>query len=506
VVVRADADTGLGGGHLMRCLALAEAWRGRGGPVRLLTHDPAGTPVRRLAAAGLDVVCVPRHPDPADLRETLAHAAALAGPAGRRAWLVADGPHLDAAYRGGARAAGLSVLMIDDTAREPARGADVLLNPNLDAERLDHGADPGTLLVLGPRYALVREEFRRARELPRDTAPVARRLLVTLGGSDPANVSARVLEALDRLDVPGLSAVLIAGAHSAHGPALQAAAAACGTPVRIVTDAPDMAHWMAWADLAVAGGGGTCWELATLGIPALLLVAAADQQPNVRGLDARQAAVAGGDLARISAADLAARLRALCLDAGHRRRLADSARGLVDGRGAERVVGLVAALDGGPIGPGDLGVRDAAPGDALAVWRLANDPGVRRQSFSPAPIPLDGHLEWFARQLASPDVRFWIVELAEVFAGQVRYTRVAPDTLEVHFAVVPALRGRGLGTMALALTWERACHALGATRVRGLVLPDNQPSARAFARAGFRQVGGGEARGQACLTFERACA
>jgi hypothetical protein len=271
---------------------------------------------------------------------------------------------------------------------------------------------------------------------------IARRLLVTLGGSDPANVSARVLDALDRLAVPGLSAVVIAGAHNAHRAELETSAGACRTPVQIVTDAPDMAQWMRWADLAVAGGGGTCWELAALGVPAVLLVAAADQRANVRRLDALGAAVAGGELGHASAANLGACLQALCHDAGRRQRLSDTARQLVDARGAERVVALVTALDRGTVEPGDLRIREAASCDAMKVWRLANDPGVRQNSFSPDPIPLDGHRDWFARQLASADVRFWIVELCEAFAAQVRYTRIAPDVLEVHFAVVRWVRWR----------------------------------------------------------------
>jgi hypothetical protein len=57
--------------------------------------------------------------------------------------------------------------------------------------------------------------------------------------------------------------------------------------------------------------------------------------------------------------------------------------------------------------------------------------------------------------------------------------------------------------MALALTWEPTCQALGAARVRGLVIPDNQPSVRAFIAAGFRQVPSDGARDRACLIFER---
>jgi spore coat polysaccharide biosynthesis predicted glycosyltransferase SpsG len=32
-------------------------------------------------------------------------------------------------------------------------------------------------------------------------------------------------------------------------------------------DVPDMAELMSWADIAIAAGGTTCWELAFMGVP-----------------------------------------------------------------------------------------------------------------------------------------------------------------------------------------------------------------------------------------------
>jgi RimJ/RimL family protein N-acetyltransferase len=269
-----------------------------------------------------------------------------------------------------------------------------------------------------------------------------------------------------------------------------------------------MARRMEWADVAVAAGGITCWELACLGVPAILLVIVPDQQPNAEGLDASGAAENAGDAAQATADELAKRLDALCRDPERRRDMSERARHVVDGAGAERVVSFLARLAVTGVADADLTIRDAGPGDVMRLWHLSNDPVTRRNSFAPEPIPLRRHRDWLAQQLASPDRCFLLMELAGVFAARALYRRAEDerDALTVDFAVVPALRGRGLGRRMLSLTWERACRALGARRVRGLVLPENAASLTAFERAGFTRVSDVDHQGRRCAVFERRCA
>src|SRR5207245_1177027 len=104
-------------------------------------------------------------------------------------WLVLDGYHFDPAYQEGARASGLRLLVIDDVVHQARYSADILLNQNLDAEHLRYRAGANTELLLGPRYALLRQEFLGWQRWDRSISPVARRVLVTVGGGDPDNVT-----------------------------------------------------------------------------------------------------------------------------------------------------------------------------------------------------------------------------------------------------------------------------------------------------------------------------
>jgi spore coat polysaccharide biosynthesis predicted glycosyltransferase SpsG len=103
--------------------------------------------------------------------------------------------------------------------------------------------------------------------------------------------------------------------------------------VCLVADATNMPELMAWADVAVSAGGSTLWELAYMGLPALVLVLADNQLPASRALDA-----AGIAQWLRAPADLPGALAALLPDQARRQAMSDAARRMVDGRGVARVL------------------------------------------------------------------------------------------------------------------------------------------------------------------------
>lgn len=130
-------------------------------------------------------------------------------------------------------------------------------------------------------------------------------------------------------------------------------------------------------------------------------------------------------------------------------------------------------------------LRRATPDDAerLLAWR--NDERTRQFSFSPDPVALGDHLAWLERRLAAPDTRLWIAEVDGEPVGQVRAERRPAGTAELHIAVAPHARGRGLAAPMLAAASTAAAEELGVRRVVGLVMGANAASRRAFERAGF---------------------
>jgi UDP-2,4-diacetamido-2,4,6-trideoxy-beta-L-altropyranose hydrolase len=308
IVVRADASPAIGFGHAMRCSALAELT-----PAVFASAEMAPAMERRLP----EVVRI----DPADDAE---QTIALARERGAE-WVVVDSYALGTDYQRALRAAALRVLVIDDHGHAGRYEPDLLLNQNLGARPYPDVA-PHTTQLLGTRYALLRGEFRHWRG-ERSIPARAERLLVTLGGSDLDNFSARVARA-----VTGTIAVeLIAGGANPHRDEL-----ARIDGVELTVDADDMPARMARADVAVSAAGSTSWELARTGLPQIAIVLADNQEPAARALAEHGIAV---NLGREPAeADIAAAVSALAADRDRREQMSRRAQELVDGKGVARVL------------------------------------------------------------------------------------------------------------------------------------------------------------------------
>jgi len=334
--IRADASTEIGAGHLMRCLALAQAWKARGGRATFITACESAGLYRRLVDEGFGVVRVDRsYPDPADWRVSGDHLAHYSG-----AWVVLDGYHFDAAYQCRIREAGHRLLVIDDMAHLDYYCADILLNQNIYAAELTYSCRPETKMLLGVSHALLRREFMAWQSRRGEIPETALRVLVTLGGSDPDNVTLKVVKALHLLGSTGWNweARIVAGAANPHLGALRREIGLLEDRIRLLADVNNMPELMAWADVAVSGAGSTCWELAFMGLPALLLVLAENQRRVAAAVAAGGAGIDLGAYETISEADMARALEDLMQNAGERRRLSERGRQWVDGRGASRVI------------------------------------------------------------------------------------------------------------------------------------------------------------------------
>lgn len=344
LVIRADASVTEGTGHVMRCLALAQAWREEVGPVCFVTSIDGAALALRLKSEEMELRLVAEPPGGA---ADAANTAEVARRTGAR-WVVVDGYHFSPAYRAALRRAGSRILMVDDNGDRGPYRDDLVLNQNAHAHaKLYAERGPSTRLLLGTEYVLLRREFLGLAPPPRVPA-AARRLLITLGGADAGNASLAVVKALARLDGDGLQCEAILGAANPHRARLEAEVRALRLPVRLVRDPADLATRMARTEAAVSAGGSTLWELFYFGVPTLAVALADNQRPVVAHLGAAGALLDGTSAWAESAAELARVIGRLLTDGKLRSRLSRAARRLVDGRGAARVVAALRDWQGEP--------------------------------------------------------------------------------------------------------------------------------------------------------------
>lgn len=339
LLIRADASPTIGTGHVMRCLALAQAWQSAGGRAGFASREMPDRLAARLRAEGCAIFPIDAGGQAEDARMTAAAAHAVGA-----SWVVTDGYAFDDAMHGRLKASGLRVAAIDDRAQLDRCQVDLLINQNLDADRthLERCA-PGVRLLLGTRFALLRREFWPWRDWRRPVAARVKRVLVMAGGSDPHRLAELLIQALSRLGGPGaeepagIEAKVVVGPANSRLSAVQREAAAAALPVEVVHDAHDMAALMSWCDFALSSGGSTAWELAMLGTP-MALVATVDVEVRpAQALGAAGGCVYLGPRDELSALRVAEAVAQVLSDPARRRSLSTAAARLVDGYGGDRV-------------------------------------------------------------------------------------------------------------------------------------------------------------------------
>ena len=309
VYIRADANRQIGWGHVIRSGALADALRTRGHRVTWLLKESDGRAEENLR----------RRFRILRLRRELTQE--IPAVLKREAWLVIDRYGWRAAEHRSFRSGGFKVLAIDDAG--PGEFApDLLLNPNPGAEQIGYRTAPWTRSLLGPRYVLLRREFRQA--APR-SRPGKNRLLVSFGGGDQWGTAARVCRLLPQ----GVEVTVVVGpsGKSFKGPRI----------VRGAT-AAQMKRLMERSDAAIVPPSSICWELARVGVPAAILGTAENQALVERSLRRRGAAYPLGWQGEVTDGVLRRRLQLFLGDGGGRAKMARRLQRLVDGNGVDRVI------------------------------------------------------------------------------------------------------------------------------------------------------------------------
>lgn len=339
VLFRADAGASIGAGHVMRCLAVAEAVQELGGDALFAAASLPPPLEDRLRGAGMAVHRIDAAPGSA---ADLAATSIVAAEAGAAA-IVLDGYGFSEEWRSGLAETGLCVLAFDDAGTGEPIHAGLIVNAAPDAGRLPYRkGNPDARLLLGPAYAPLRREVREAAAAPKPPLEERRSLLVTFGGSDPLGLTAPVVERLAPRLPPGVWLDVAVGGAVRDAGAVEAVAERFKDSVRLHRDTPRMGHLMAQAGLAVSAAGTTTGELAAIGTPAVLVTIADNQLEAARQSEALGwcALVAGqteGAPERIVAAALD-----LWTDPARRRAMAEKLAGIVDGRGALRIAQALA--------------------------------------------------------------------------------------------------------------------------------------------------------------------
>ncbi|BAW97774.1 glycosyltransferase family 28 protein (plasmid) [[Synechococcus] sp. NIES-970] len=334
-MIRADASSQIGTGHVMRCLALAQALQASDFIVTFLMMGATSPLEERLATNDIRIKYALAKPGSfEDAKQTVHLTQQL-----QAEWIIVDGYQFGAQYQKILKQAGLKVLFFDDYGHVQHYCADIVLNQNL-------GANPDwyrhresyTQLLLGCSYTLLRKEFWSWRGWQREILPVAKKILVTLGGSDPDNVTLKAIHALQQIKNTELDILVVVGGTNPHYVQLQEAVQTMTLNLRLVKNVANMPELMAWADLAIAAGGSTNWELAFMGLPTVVITLADNQRDIAQKLDQLGVVINLGWHLDVTKGAIAQAVSHLLQNSQQQQAMSQKAQQLIDGKGSQRVI------------------------------------------------------------------------------------------------------------------------------------------------------------------------
>ena len=296
IIIRADASVSIGSGHVMRCLTLAEELRDAGAAVSFVSRAhpvnlnelirEKGFQCHELPVApgvqAPDQTTQGARPDYAawlgasqqqDAKETIE---ALKGV--RPDWLIVDHYGLDQEWERLLRSHASKIMVIDDLA-DRRHDCDLLLDQNYfikGERRYEELVPPSCTRLLGPKYALLRNEFREARKHLRKRTGEVKRVLVFLGGADPENITGIAIEALSDTELLHLDADVVIGSQNPNREKIEKLVQS-RPRTALHIQASNMAELMSNADLAIGAGGSTTWERCCMGLPSLIIPIAENQ-------------------------------------------------------------------------------------------------------------------------------------------------------------------------------------------------------------------------------------
>ncbi|MFM8454160.1 MAG: UDP-2,4-diacetamido-2,4,6-trideoxy-beta-L-altropyranose hydrolase [Gammaproteobacteria bacterium] len=258
---RFEASPEIGAGHAIRSTVIADELVDLGWDCKIITKALTYDFIPHLSKFGrIDPYQFNTNPQKSDL-------------------LVFDGYEYDAAYEGRFRAYTNKIMVIDDLANRPHE-CDILLDQTYGRDAKDYQSlVPNHCRILaGSDYALIRKEIRALRPQAlekRKAKQEIKRILVSLGGSDPKNFTLQALEMIKESGFKGAIDVVL-GFASKNRESVETYLATMANDSTIHVN-PNLPQLMLEADLAIGAAGSSVWERACLGLPQVLIQTADNQ-------------------------------------------------------------------------------------------------------------------------------------------------------------------------------------------------------------------------------------
>lgn len=458
IYFRADGNSKIGMGHVIRSLALAE--------MLSLQFDchfiiRAPTPALKIQILYVCQSIIELSPPKNDLQEAekLANTTFT-----NKDIVVLDGYNFSTNYQKIIKHKGCKLVCIDDI-HAYHFVADAIINHAGNISTNQYSGAPYTEYYLGLKYALLRSPFLAAAK-NRQASVSSKNIFICLGGADPKNDTLQVLKKCET--VSGLNkCYLVIGSAYSHRKSLIQYLEKTTLDIELLENlsAKEMVSYMQLCGIGITPPSTVSYEyLCTGGLLYLKVIASNQIDIHRYFLQAGLAYDFENSFPLAQNENLSSYL--------------DNQVSIFDGMQPKRFLRLFKYLQ--------LGFRMATKEDCSMYFDWTNETETRRQSFNSAPIPFPQHKEWFYQKLEQSNCFLYVIELDGHPIGQIRF--VAEKEATISYSLDKSYRGKGWGGLLLkkgvAIFQQETKNKYP---IIGFVKKDNPASAQAFRNLNFKE-------------------
>lgn len=335
IFIRADANSHIASGHIMRCLTIAGSLRQNGCQVSFLVSDAASEEALRIRGES-SAVCL--HGNYKNLEEELPTLLPLLKEQKPDCFLL-DSYYASSLYMESVRA--LCRLVYLDDLQAFDYPADLIINYDLTA---DAAMYKGTPSLTGSAYAPLRKQFENVSYEVREEVSS---ILISTGGSDNYGAAAWIFQTLFESECfasPSITWHILTGSLNPHKKELYALSAR-HPQIMLHENITEMAALLSSCDLAFSAGGTTLFELCAVGVPTVSFAISDEQHPCVQSFAKAGAIPFAGDVweGKHFLQNLLSEGQHMAQNPNRRRHLSAFMRQLIDGKGADRIARAITA-------------------------------------------------------------------------------------------------------------------------------------------------------------------
>jgi UDP-2,4-diacetamido-2,4,6-trideoxy-beta-L-altropyranose hydrolase len=290
IFVRVDSGYDIGFGHAMRCLSLAQTLKKMNFEICFISKKERGNISKLFEDKGFTVYYIQNNYSKSkkndiiknDVNQTVK---IIAKHKAKSSWMIVDHYDLDFKWEKRLRKFVDKIIVIDDLVRK--HDCDLLLDQNYNKNlktRYDKLVPRKCIKLLGPKYALLRDEFPILRKnvKPRKNF---KRILISFGGSDPTNETGKVLSAIKILKTNKqfLEVNVVIGKSDKNKHKIKQLCNSIPN-AKLYESVYNIGKLMCKADLAVGAGGSSTLERLCLGLPSIVSIIATNQEESTMAL------------------------------------------------------------------------------------------------------------------------------------------------------------------------------------------------------------------------------